>query len=494
MCTSPRKIINRTKSYSDGNTKYSLMVPCGECEDCRASRADEWWQRIHQEFLDCQAAGGKVLFANFTYNDIHLPYFHYKDYAGNDRSFSCFRKSDKDRFVKSLRDYFRRFWKIPEKECTYPFKYIFASEYGTSETGTHRPHYHALLFLPSEWVNKFGVIESDWKALIRRFWVDSSKSPLGFVRWNPEHSIFVNSDFACLYTSKYICKDVGFYGNQDVDDFCYDMKRSIYDKKYQQVKDYLPHHWQSLFFGSSLENIYGDINNYIAGYNFNLASEREKGTVVTHKCPMYIEKRMLYYKDANGDAKLNDIGRKFKKDKFLYTISKNVERLSRYSDPIFLSKRVTDNDVAEFPLVPCKTVLELAQWIKYNADSLHKITEYVLYNRVWLGLITRNFSDIEYLSSLDYNEFLKTSIDQEVNRIYDTSCDLYNSEGVFHNLDDFGVFFFYFIPRFRDFPLLKRVYEWVDTTFRQRSLEKYLEQRRFKQRTKKELFKIIDAA
>ena len=69
MCTHTRTIKNRAKRFTEGVTKARLQVPCGKCDDCRAKLQQDWSVRTYAEIERYNKAGGKVIFATFTYSN-----------------------------------------------------------------------------------------------------------------------------------------------------------------------------------------------------------------------------------------------------------------------------------------------------------------------------------------------------------------------------------------------------------------------------------------
>lgn len=99
---------------------------------------------------------------------------------------------------------------------------------------------------------KLGIkctIENYWKNLLQHYWSVRGVS-LGMVRWSPDESIFVNSEFASLYCSKYMFKSDNLLINEKVKEY-YDEFGQLPDDG--KKKGSLTTHWQSLHFGESLK-------------------------------------------------------------------------------------------------------------------------------------------------------------------------------------------------------------------------------------------------
>lgn len=116
-------------------SKQDIIVPCGRCAFCMATRRSDWSTRLHYEakmHLDSK-------FVTLTYANPHLTWAH-----------------SKPQLVKlDLQKWFKRVRKSGVK-----IRYYAVGEYGAK---TYRPHYHILLF---------GPVSED---LIRKSW------PLGQV-------------------------------------------------------------------------------------------------------------------------------------------------------------------------------------------------------------------------------------------------------------------------------------------------------------------------
>ena len=86
---------------------------------CRITRTSAWTARLTTEL----SSWSKSAFVTLTYDDEHLP---------KDRSL---HKEDVQKFLKRVR-----------KNYDGDIKYYCCGEYGTSDDGQHRPHYHLIMF------------------------------------------------------------------------------------------------------------------------------------------------------------------------------------------------------------------------------------------------------------------------------------------------------------------------------------------------------------
>lgn len=121
------------RSHGLEHSVKKISVPCGHCEACVYSAAQEWRVRITEEFNSSQNA----VFFTLTYNDECLPLSVGTSFDGERVVVPCVSKRDIQLFLKRLREYYRQ-------EFNYDgLRYYICSEYGPT---TFRPHYHGILF------------------------------------------------------------------------------------------------------------------------------------------------------------------------------------------------------------------------------------------------------------------------------------------------------------------------------------------------------------
>lgn len=108
--------------------KDPMAIPCGHCVGCRMDRAKQWKVRVcHEMELYPKEF---VHFVTLTYRDGCVP----STFDGK----PCLRKEDLQGFLNRLRN--------PTIGVHRFFRYFACGEYGTAENGSHRPHYHLILF------------------------------------------------------------------------------------------------------------------------------------------------------------------------------------------------------------------------------------------------------------------------------------------------------------------------------------------------------------
>lgn len=330
MCTQPLKILNPSKWLShDAGQQLYLRVPCGHCLECRQRTQNEWRIRTYYECQDTINSGGYVLFDTLTYAPEFLPRLSEFIYTPLELDFSCFRSKDIQDFLKRLRTYLSR--PLYEKGTkrlirpAYPvadnLRFFVVSEYGTSERGTKRPHYHIFLFVRHSVVPPFVL-----SAAIGKCWSYGRTDGLPFKTraYVRDHNTFDTLDIAtkrCLmYVSKYVAKDFiysdmvtkrlkslmdYYFGDETGNAVMSDDNKNFLNLIKRFV---LPFHRQSVNFGFSYIKEQG-VDNLI-----------ERGTLVfnVNGLPSAFAlfpslKRKLFYnrrKDENGDIRwyLNNRG------------------------------------------------------------------------------------------------------------------------------------------------------------------------------------------
>lgn len=112
-----------------GKLYESIDIPCGQCIECRISKAREWAIRCYHEASMFE----NNIFLTLTYDEENVP----GDYSLN--------KEDYRDFLKELRRRYDGIESIIDKEgkTVFPIRYFVCGEYGDQEG---RPHYHMAIF------------------------------------------------------------------------------------------------------------------------------------------------------------------------------------------------------------------------------------------------------------------------------------------------------------------------------------------------------------
>ena len=184
MCISCQTIRNPkldSPHFLSGVDPSTLIVPCGHCEDCKASKRQGIYVRLYYEYKECLALGGYCINLTLTYAPKFLPHV---NVDGVD--YPCFNSKDIQNYVKRVRKHFT------DKNVPVHFTYFCAMELGGK---THRPHYHMLFFVKSP-----NVIWTYFKLVVRDKW------QFGFTSVGRLGAL-VRSPQALNYAAKYVAKD-----------------------------------------------------------------------------------------------------------------------------------------------------------------------------------------------------------------------------------------------------------------------------------------------
>ena len=105
-----------------------VLLPCGQCLECRTRYAAQWADRIVLEARYHE----KSYFITLTYDEEHVPCVH--DRAGN---------TNLTLVPKDLQDFVKRFRRFQEYHFDNKVRFYGVGEYGHLH---HRPHYHIIVF------------------------------------------------------------------------------------------------------------------------------------------------------------------------------------------------------------------------------------------------------------------------------------------------------------------------------------------------------------
>lgn len=172
-----------------------IIVPCGRCSECVASRKSDLYIRSFFETLRCLKNGGYMFFETLTYNDYHLPVKSFKvndywkkpseplrmymrenrsqvqlPYPNYDDVVSFWHRLRKNVFSlmckrESVTQRSSRGEEL-RQSVSNNLKYICCTQFG--EKG-HRPHYHFCL-----WVN-VPINQYELKCMINKAWRNESR-------------------------------------------------------------------------------------------------------------------------------------------------------------------------------------------------------------------------------------------------------------------------------------------------------------------------------
>ena len=74
MCLRPVTIKNNRLNYRFGIDKMYMKVPCGDCEECRLMRINDYYVRLHYEWERYYKNHGCVFFITLSHNNDSLPF------------------------------------------------------------------------------------------------------------------------------------------------------------------------------------------------------------------------------------------------------------------------------------------------------------------------------------------------------------------------------------------------------------------------------------
>lgn len=100
-----------------------IDVPCGKCEQCKASKVREWIFRLEQECRTCDSAR----FIGLSYDELYVP--------KTELGYNTLKYKDIQEYLKALRH--------KEGKRKNKTKFFCVGEYGSEK---YRPHWHLIIF------------------------------------------------------------------------------------------------------------------------------------------------------------------------------------------------------------------------------------------------------------------------------------------------------------------------------------------------------------
>lgn len=271
MCLTPIRIPTNKVLFNPSYDRLYNIVPCGKCSACLEQKRFSYEVRSYYEYIKCKEHNGLTLYVTFTYDEDNVPCIEIDGIK-----IRVFNKKHVQNFIDALRKRLLRKYNVK-------LSYLWCSEYGGK---THRPHYHALLFVDG---NVSHVILRKW---IRELW------HYGFVKFGDNFGI-VNRPDGIAYCCKYVTKDVDFYKDHDViirdlqlrDDFA-EIKNNTF-----------PFHLQSAGLGINFLGTL-QISNILSGKFSHITKKGPKEMPI----PLYYTRKLLYKHDKQGNYSLTDFG------------------------------------------------------------------------------------------------------------------------------------------------------------------------------------------
>lgn len=289
---------------------------------------------------------------------------------------------------------------------------------------------------------------------IRYFW------KYGLVGWS-ELGAEIKSYDACSYVSKYVCKDISYETRRDLQSFL-NKHNEDYALRYNQIKDYLPRHWQSKGYGESLKDVIlrssDPIKTLHEGYRIPLTDE-----VVPF--PAYIVHKLCYEYLEDGRRVLTEFGKTYKMDTFDQTIADSVASLHYLLSMDGLKSKVDDEIVSSLELFKgLDTVSDLHQWFSDFMEHYNfTLEDYCIYTKCFKGTVIPHDSSLDgYISSPRFEMYDYTGLYEAGKQLYEERMRLdlslldaddentalkeldeyylYNNEDYFRVFEEFGLF------------------------------------------------------
>lgn len=326
MCLQPIKILNRSRRFRVGVDSPVLQVPCGHCEQCQQRKMSDWFVRAVFERERCLKSGGFVWFPTLSYNNSNLVRWSDNEFQDG-FSIPVFDKSHFVSFRTKLRVYLKRLGYNCSGENT--IRYLYCCEYGDKKG---RSHLHCLLFVP------FDIDRDLFKRLVRKSWI------YGFVMYSKKYGCEVSSNKGINYVMKYMHKQQVWFDKYHIDDYLNFLKsnaiegndlliRNYYSAKLRAFRRCLPHHCQSMGFGSSYNPTDMEfIEDKILASKLNIYDKN-----FVYNVPIYYKRRFLYnYDKITKLFTLNERGLDIKRRS--YNIF--IDNLDKYYAQVFYDTRL----------------------------------------------------------------------------------------------------------------------------------------------------------
>lgn len=271
MCLTPIRIPTNKSQFNPSYDRMYNVVPCGKCSECLQQKRFSYELRAYHEYIHCKQKGGVTLYVTFTFNEQNVPFF---EICG--QKIRCFNKKQVQKFLDTLRKRIKRKYGAN-------LTYLWCSEYGGN---THRPHYHALLFVDSK------ISHTKLRKWIRELW------KYGFVKYGDNFGV-VNRVDGIAYCCKYVTKDTDFFKDHDIL-----LKELQQHDNFLEVKrEFFPFHLQSAGLGMSFLGTLTP-QQVINGRFTHTTKKGPKELPI----PLYYTRKLLYTHDKKGCYTLTEFG------------------------------------------------------------------------------------------------------------------------------------------------------------------------------------------
>lgn len=335
MCLSPLNIRVKNKYFTPNiSTLIRADVPCGHCTECQFRKRDEYKFRLYYEFQRTLQNGGFVLSQALTYRERSVPRL--RDFFPNlPKSLGkqyCFNRVHIRQFFMELRNTLRRQYHCDPSN---KLKYFLAAEYGTDEKGTHRPHYHLLIFWSDSslnWALLSHLIEKCWHHGISdgvdfkgaAYLNNDYKRHVFF----PHHKDdFKTNELAIEYVTEYLIKDTVFY--TEIKDRIAACEASLtregltedeVKKEISSFKRYCcQFHLNSPHVGDNFMD-FNDMDEIMNTGHVNMPSSNKLQPTISIPMPVYFQRKLFYQliKDFDDNIKwvITELGQTYKYNHF----------------------------------------------------------------------------------------------------------------------------------------------------------------------------------
>lgn len=268
MCCNVQKIKNpkfgRPHFFSAVDPEY-LEVPCGHCEECKKTKRSAIYTRLYYEWLEAKHDKGYCINITLTYSEDYILRLD----AGNN-TYCVFNVADIQKWIKRIRKHFS------DKGIDLSFRYFVAMELGEK---THRPHYHALLFVHSP-----SVCVSYFNQVVREKW------QLGFTK-HGKYGALVKSAAALNYAAKYVAKSVA--DDEETANILKDLAIDypVGSDEFKHAKRYI----NGRFLASRGLGLYAlTKENSATLHNLEITIPDKDGNPVKRPLPQYLDRKLHY--------------------------------------------------------------------------------------------------------------------------------------------------------------------------------------------------------
>lgn len=301
MCLNKLYIKSNKLDFDSVVDRYYNYVPCGVCDECLATKAQDIVTRLQYHFDGIRAVGGCCYYFTLTYDNRSLPRF---------RNVACFNRDHVVHFIDSMRHCFAK------KSCTYQM----VCEYGHE---TFRPHYHFL------WFVNYPVTIPHFHELVNKYWT------YGNVNWSKCAGL-VSSYRPIKYVSKYLNKDTNFINSllkqkfislQDCADFG-NFKEVLFP--YLEI---LPFNLRSNGIGDYMLQTLS-FHDYVNGYCYRIDDTGLEQKVFI---PLYILRKALKYHYYNRNGNVSYRYTSFGLDVLRVRLMKRIDHLALQYQAVFNS-------------------------------------------------------------------------------------------------------------------------------------------------------------